>query len=123
MKALSVLFSLILSATAFAAEPAKPANPHGSVKPAAPTGSLTTDGISVTQSGKVLSTINVPTYTYVEVLQGKNKLWLAALTTSVKKGDTVRFDEGMTMDNFHSKGLNRTFPKIVFVNKLVVDKK
>lgn len=25
------------------------------------------------------------------------------------------------MENFHSKGLNRTFPKIVFVNKLVVE--
>lgn len=71
MNALSFLFSLILPATAFAAESAKPANPHGNMKPAAPKGNLKTDGIAVTQSGKVLSTINVPTYTYVEVLQGK----------------------------------------------------
>lgn len=124
MKTLSLLFALALSASALAADPAMPANPHGNMKPAAPMGGMTTDGIAVTQSGKVLSTIDVPTYTYVEVLQGKNKLWLAALTTRVKKGDTVRFDEGMTMDNFHSKGLNRTFAKIVFVNKLeVVGKK
>ena len=114
MKTLSILLALILSGPALAAEPAKPANPHGDMGMSGP---------ALTQSGKVVSTIDVPTYTYVEVSQGKQTLWLAALTTSVKKGDTVRFDEGMVMENFYSKGLKRTFPKIVFVSNLVVDNK
>jgi hypothetical protein len=119
MKALPFLFALIVSATsAFADEPS---NPHQNIKPANPHGPGGSIQIPLTQSGKVLSSIDVPTYTYIEVSQGKEKLWLAALTTKVKKGDTVQFDEGMVMDNFHSKSLNRTFPKIVFVNKLVVD--
>jgi hypothetical protein len=114
MKTLSILFALVLSSPALAAEPGKPTNPHGD---------MGMNSAALTQSGKVLSTIDVPTYTYVEVSQGKQTLWLATLTTSVKKGDTIRFDEGMVMENFHSKGLKRTFPKIVFVNKLVVDNK
>lgn len=75
----------------------------------------------LTQSGTVLSTINVPTYTYVEVSQGKKTLWLATTISGVKKGDTVRFDDGLVMNNFYSKSLKRTFPSIVFVNSLVRD--
>ncbi len=124
MKTFSLLFALALAAPALAADPAMPANPHQGTQMANPHGPGGSVPIALTQSGKVLSSIDVPTYTYIEVSQGKNKLWLAALTSKVKKGDTVRFDEGMTMDNFHSKGLNRTFAKIVFVNKLeVVGKK
>jgi hypothetical protein len=33
----------------------------------------------------------------------------------------VRFDDGTAMDNSYSKSLRRTFPRIVFVNSLVVD--
>jgi len=75
----------------------------------------------LTQTGKVLSTISVPSYTYVEVSQGKKTLWLAAATSTVKKGDTVRFDDGMVMTDFYSKSLKRSFPSIVFVNSLVID--
>jgi uncharacterized cupredoxin-like copper-binding protein len=109
MKTVSILFALALSTSVFAAGPAAaPANPH-----AAQT--------MLTQTGKVLSTIDVPTYTYVEVSQGKQTIWLAATTTPVKKGDTVRFDDGMKMTNFYSKSLKRSFPSILFVSHLVVD--
>ena len=40
----------------------------------------------------------------------------------VKKGDVIRFDNGMAMTNFHSKTLNRTFPSVLFVNSVVVTK-
>ena len=111
MKSVSILFALMLSTSAFAADPAM-VNPHAGMGAQKP---------MLAQSGKVLSTISVPSYTYVEVSQGKKTLWLAAATSPVKKGDMVRFDEGMVMHNFHSKSLNRTFPSIVFVNSLVVD--
>jgi hypothetical protein len=116
MKSAPILFALILSTTALAAEPAAPANPHAGMtmpQTAAPQTTLS-------QTGKVLSMQSVPGYTYVEVQQGKKTVWLAAVSTTVKKGDVVQFDDGMVMTDFYSKSLKRSFPSIVFVNSLVV---
>ena len=74
------------------------------------------------QKAKVLSTIDAAPYTYLEVTQNKKTLWLAANAVPVKKGDVIRFDDGMVMTNFHSKTLNRTFPSVIFVSRLVVTK-
>lgn len=112
MKTLPIILALVVSTSALAAAPAAPANPHAGMDP---------HKTMLTQSGKVLSIINVPSYTYVEVSQGKKTMWLAAMTSSVKKGDMVRFDDGMVMTNFYSKSLKRSFPSIAFVNSLVVD--
>ena len=76
--------------------------------------------MALTQQGTVLSTINVPMYTYVEVAQGKKTVWLAATSMAVKKGDTIHFDDGMAMNNFYSKSLKRNFPSIIFVNRATV---
>jgi hypothetical protein len=121
MKSVSILFALVLSTSAFAADPAAaPVNPHTS--PVSPHAGMTMNKQPMlTQTGKVLSTMNVPSYTYVEVSQGKKTTWLAASTSTVKKGDVVRFDDGMVMTNFYSKTLKRSFPSIVFVSSLVVD--
>ncbi len=75
----------------------------------------------LTQKGVVLSALNVTQYTYLEVQQGNSSRWLATTTSPAKKGDTVQFDEGMTMINFNSKMLNRTFPSITFVGRLVIE--
>jgi len=72
--------------------------------------------------GKVLSTLTVPNYTYIEVTENNKTNWLAAPTVAVKKGDVIRFEDGMTMTNFHSKTLNRTFPSISFINTVAVTK-
>jgi hypothetical protein len=113
MKSLPILFALALSNAVFATEPKAPVNPHAG---------MGMHGSMLTQSGKVLSTINVPSYTYVELSQGNKTMWLAASTVAVKKGDLVRFDDGMVMNNFYSKTLKRSFPSIVFVSALAVDK-
>lgn len=112
MKTFSFLVALALSTAVFAAQPMAPINPHAGMSMQRP---------MLTQTGKVLSTINVPSYTYVELSQGQKTMWLAAATVAVKKGDVVRFDDGMVMNNFYSKTLKRSFPSIVFVNGLVVD--
>ena len=112
MKSLAILVALVVSSAVFAAEPMTPIDPHAGMGMRAP---------KLTQTGSVLSTINVPNYTYVELSQGKKTIWLAASTVAVKKGDMVRFDDGMVMNNFYSKSLKRSFPSIVFVNSLVVD--
>jgi hypothetical protein len=74
----------------------------------------------LTQKAKVLSTLDAPPYTYLEVTQNKKTLWLAANAVGAKKGDVIRYDEGMVMTNFQSKTLNRTFPSVIFVNRVVV---
>jgi hypothetical protein len=122
MKTLALLSMLTLSAAVFAAEPVVPANPHAGLKMP---GAMTPHEISLSQQATVLSTISVPQYTYIEAAQGKKTVWLAAASMAVKKGDVIRFDDGMVMNNFYSKTLKRNFPSIVFVNRLVVggDKK
>ena len=116
MKTAALLLALA-ACSAQAATPATPANPHTGMPAASP------HEIALTQHGTVLSTINVPMYTYVEVDLGKKKIWLATSTIPVKKGDTIRFDDGMVMNNFYSKTLKRTFSSIVFVNHAAVAKR
>ncbi len=113
MKTFSILLALALSTAVFAAETKAPINPHAG---------MGMHGSMLKQSGKVLSVIDVPSYTYVELSQGPKTMWLAATTVAVKKGDVVHFDDGMVMSNFYSRTLKRTFPSIVFVSGLVVDK-
>jgi hypothetical protein len=74
------------------------------------------------QKARVLSAIDAAPYTYLEVTQNKKTLWLAANAVPAKKGDVIRFDDGMVMTNFHSKTLNRTFPSVTFVSRVVITK-
>jgi hypothetical protein len=74
----------------------------------------------LTQKATVISSQDVPQFTYLEVKQGDQTRWLAASTIAVKKGDVIQFDNGSTMTNFTSKTLNRTFPSITFVNRVTV---
>ena len=82
----------------------------------------TAPSAQLTHRAKVLSITDVPQYTYLEVSENNKTSWIAAPTVAVKKGDMIRFDDGMSMTNFHSKTLNRTFPSILFVNAVVVAK-
>jgi uncharacterized lipoprotein NlpE involved in copper resistance len=72
--------------------------------------------------GKVLQVLEAGTYTYVEVEEKGQKLWIAALKTKVNKGDTVEFPDSKPMENFESKSLKRTFDKILFAESLRVVK-
>jgi hypothetical protein len=74
----------------------------------------------LTQKAKVLGVIDAAPYTYLEVEQNNKTLWLAANAVAAKKGDVVRFDDGMVMTDFHSQKLDRTFPSVTFVSYLVV---
>jgi hypothetical protein len=93
--------------------PGHPAiNPAGAMSPSS--------GAELTQKATVISSQDVPQFTYLEVKQGDQTRWLAASTIAVKKGDVIQFDNGSTMTNFTSKTLNRTFPSITFVNRVTV---
>ena len=43
--------------------------------------------------GKVLSTLDAPGYTYMELANTENRFWIAAPTTRVKVGDRVKGGE------------------------------
>lgn len=127
MKQLPLLLAVALAFPACAADPATPKDPHAGMSmsgtPHAGMGGGMGAGapmMALTQQGTVLSSIDVPSYTYIEVRQGKESRWLAAASVKVKKGDTVHFDNGMQMTNFYSKTLKRSFPSISFVNKVEV---
>lgn len=65
----------------------------------------------LTRKGTVLEVIDSPMYTYLKVTGDKTPVWLAAY-----KADIVNYSDGVAMNNFHSKSLNRTFDVIVFVD-------
>lgn len=65
--------------------------------------------------GIVISALDTAGYTYMELENGGKRFWIAAPTTKVKAGDHIRFVENMTMHNFTSKTLNRTFNRLIFV--------
>ncbi len=70
--------------------------------------------------GIVIEILETTGYTYMELNNTGRKFWIAAPTTQVKKGDHVRFVESMAMENFVSKTLNRTFPRVIFVSSTQV---
>ena len=72
--------------------------------------------------GKVLETMDSGGYTYVQIDENGEKLWVAAMQTPVKVGDTVEFPDAPPMINFQSKTLKRTFEKIIFAPGLAVNK-
>ncbi len=60
--------------------------------------------------------IQTSRYTYVRVLSENDQdYWIAINKADVKEGTTYFWSEGMEMNNFTSKELNRTFPSIFFV--------
>lgn len=101
---------------------AKPADaakgdPHAGLKPAAvPAG-------AVSKTGKVLQTIDVGNYVYMEVQHDDGKkVWVAALPMKVAKGDKVKYADAPAMPNFHSPKLNRTFDLLVMTQAVEVVK-
>jgi len=68
--------------------------------------------------GEVLETMNSGGYTYVFMDTGQDQRWVAALETPVVVGDIVQTDQGMAMNGFTSKTLDRTFNVVYFVGSL-----
>jgi len=71
-----------------------------------------------TVTGTVLEAMNASGYTYMQVDTGKDKVWVAIPATEVKKGDTITYNQGMVMPDFHSKTLGRSFKQIIFSSGL-----
>ena len=101
------------------AAPTAAAAPHGALSgpaglpPPPPAEAETAEGV-------VVSTQNAGGYSYIEVKGANGNTWLAAPMAQLKAGDTVRYEPGSVMRNFSSRALNRTFPEIVFVDRVTV---
>lgn len=125
MKSVTALFAL---AALVASVSSHAAPPPGHPTPAAAADMMKlpkgTSDADLPQKGKVLSTIDANEYTYIEVEQGKNVVWVAAPKTApLKKNSMIRYEDGAVMSNFHSKLLNRTFSQVTFVSRVVVTDK
>jgi len=101
----ALALTLITPVLALAEE--KPAVP-----PAQAGAGASLDGVVL--QGTIAETMNSNGYTYVQLDTARGKIWVALPETQVKTGQTVTAAPGMTMHNFTSKTLNRTFDSIVF---------
>lgn len=70
--------------------------------------------------GVVVSSQDAGGYSYIEVKSGQGNTWLAVPMMKVKAGDTLRYETGSVMRNFSSRALGRTFPSIVFVERVTI---
>ena len=70
------------------------------------------DGVAL--KGTVTETMNSSGYTYLLLDTAQGKIWVAIPETQIKTGQVVTCAPGMTMKNFVSKTLNRSFENIVF---------
>jgi hypothetical protein len=65
-------------------------------------------------SGKVLETMDGGGYTYILLKSTSEQIWVALPLMKVVVGQELSLVPGFEMKNFVSKGLNRTFDKVVF---------
>ncbi len=103
----SAALTLALTMPTIALAEEKPVTP-----PAKTTAEASLDGLAL--NGKIIETMNSSGYTYLLLNATQGKIWVAIPETQVKTGQTVACTPGMTMYNFTSKTLNRTFEAIVF---------
>jgi len=113
MKTIFTLLALfVFAGNAIAAEP----------QSSAPAGKSAATG-KYPNTGKVLEVMDASIYTYMQVTSDNGPVWLAASKTDVPKGATISYPNGAVMANFHSKSMNRTFDRIIFLDKVEVLKK
>jgi len=76
------------------------------------------EGITVT--GTVLETILVGTSKtmYLRLDVAGKEVWVASKEIEVKQGDRVKASEGMEMQHFTSKMLNRTFDTLIMASEI-----
>jgi len=74
--------------------------------------------VELPNEGVVLQALDGGTYIYLEVDTGAGREWLAAANLDLKAGDRVRYSDGIWMEDFFSKYLQRRFAAIRFVGNL-----
>ncbi len=112
----SIVFIISLAACS-QDKPKEQASTPQTTQQQADTGTAAAPGGPVT--GKVLEAMDAAGYTYLNVETEAGTKWVAVNQTQVEVGEEVTYMDGMVMQNFSSKALDRTFPEIVFSGGLV----
>ena len=124
MKKTLTLITVALAALSLAAcskdEPVTPAAqaPQASA-PTAMSAPAPTANKTGGTSGTVSETMDAAGYTYVQVDSDSGQIWAAAPKFAVAVGDSVIVPDGMAMNNYHSKTLDRNFPVVYFVDSVM----
>jgi len=63
----------------------------------------------------VKEVIQASSYSYLNVEENQETYWIAVSKRDFKEGSVLYYDNGMEMNNFESKDLQRTFETIYFV--------
>jgi N-acetylneuraminic acid mutarotase len=71
--------------------------------------------------GTVKAVQHASMYTYIQVVNEQGMLWLAGPKTELQLNDKIRFSKGVSMSNFYSKELQRSFPQVLFVSNIEKD--
>lgn len=93
--------------------PTQPLTGAATGAPGAPMGAGASGAQDIQITGTVLEALNVPSYTYMRIKTSSGEEWAAVNTAQVAVGDTVTVSSQLEMENFNSKSLNRTFPRLV----------
>lgn len=99
MRSIFVLFAVVILFTSC-----------GNHKPKAQAGSHMVVVEEVLQAGTQ--------YTYLHVKEGDAESWLAVPSMAAKTGQTLYYKGGLTLKNFESKELKRTFETVIFLNEI-----
>jgi len=72
-------------------------------------------------SGLVQEAIQTSNYTYCFVLEGSSEYWIAFSKMDVDEGQSIFYNQGLEMTDFHSKELDRVFPSVFFIQEVSTD--
>jgi len=70
--------------------------------------------------GKILEATSAAGYTYMLLESGGKQFWVAGTQVTAKKGDVVSYVTNVTMQNFTSKTMKKTFDSIIFASSVSV---
>jgi hypothetical protein len=71
---------------------------------------------------KVKAVEQVENYTYLLVKGRGPAYWIAVSSTEITPGESITYEGGMLMENFHSEELDRTFERVLFLDAVEGEK-
>ncbi len=70
------------------------------------------------KSFEVVEIIQGNTYSYIKAKESTGEKWMAVSKQDIQTGEVYYYEEGLPMQNFHSKEIDRTFDEIYFVSAI-----
>lgn len=76
------------------------------------------NGPVLPNEGVIKQVLHTEVYSYLQVLNQDEMVWLAGPKTALPVNTRIRYSEGVPMTNFYSKELQRPFPAVTFVSRI-----